>query len=168
MWVSRASLRFPGTHGFFRFLAWESMLFLFASVVPRWFADPFSIRQLLSWLMLVISAYLVLAGVRDLRRFGRQDRHRDDDQLLTFEKTTRLVSEGVYAHIRHPFYSSLLFLTWGIFLKDPAWVSALLGTVATVFLWATAKADEAECLAYFGPIYSDYMRTTTRFVPWLF
>ncbi len=165
LWISRASLRSPGTHGFFRFLAWESMLLLFVAVWRGWFVDPLSPRQLLSWILLIASAYLVLAGVRDLRRYGHQDDQREDDQLLSFEKTTRLVSEGIYAHIRHPLYSSLLFLTWGIFLKQPGWTAALLAAVASVMLWATAKADEGESLRYFGPVYLEYMHTTKKFVP---
>lgn len=168
LWVSRASLRSPGTHGFYRFLAWESMLMLFAAVVPRWFDDPFSWHQLVSWFLLLASIYPILAGVRDLRRFGRATEQRDDENLFGFEKTTRLVSEGIYAHIRHPLYSSLLLLTWGMCLKQPALVTVLLAALASVFLWATSRADEEECLRYFGEAYAKYMQGTKRFVPRLF
>jgi protein-S-isoprenylcysteine O-methyltransferase Ste14 len=144
------------------------MLLLFTTNVLPWFEDPFSPRQVVSWLLLFTSPYLVIAGARDLRRFGRPDDRREDEQLYSFEKTTRLVTEGIYGEIRHPLYGSLLLLTWGIFLKNITWVSGGLALVATIFLWATAKADEVECLGYFGMAYADYMTKTKRFVPRLF
>jgi protein-S-isoprenylcysteine O-methyltransferase Ste14 len=32
---------------------------------------------------------------------------------------------------------------------------------------ATARADEAECVRYFGQPYREYMKRTRMFVPWL-
>ena len=90
-----------------------------------------------------------------------------EPQLLAFEKTTTLVNTGIYHYIRHPLYSSLLFLAWGIFFKVPTWLGALLALAATLFLFATAKADEAECIRFFGPAYETYMKQTKRFVPFL-
>ena len=96
-------------------------------------------------------------------------RHRqDDNHLLTFEKTTALVTTGLYRYIRHPLYSSLLLLTWGVFFKIPAWSGGLLALAATLFLVATARADEAECIRFFGSSYQEYMKHTKMFVPFLF
>jgi protein-S-isoprenylcysteine O-methyltransferase Ste14 len=39
---------------------------------------------------------------------------------------------------------------------------------ATVFLSLTARADEAECIKFFGTAYEDYMKKTKRFIPILF
>jgi protein-S-isoprenylcysteine O-methyltransferase Ste14 len=65
-------------------------------------------------------------------------------------------------------YSSLLFLAWGVFLKDLSWLSAILALAATVFLVATAKMEEAENIRFFGPAYQTYIRQTKRFIPFLF
>lgn len=85
-----------------------------------------------------------------------------------FEKTTALITGGIYAHIRHPLYSSLLLLAWGISFKAPSLPGVLLAHVSTTFLIATARADEAECIRFFGDEYQEYMRTTKRFIPFLF
>jgi protein-S-isoprenylcysteine O-methyltransferase Ste14 len=167
-YASRASLRVPGSHGFYRFLAWECMVILFLLVVDRWFRDPFSGRQLISWLLLSVSAFLVLHGVHLLQSVGRPARDRPSEPLLAFERTTTLVMEGAYRYIRHPLYSSLLFLTWGIFLKHPTVLTAALAFAATGFLVATAKADEAESIRYFGSPYTEYMKRTKMFIPFLF
>lgn len=167
-YVSRQSLRVPSSHGFFRFFAWEALLALFLLNVPHWFDDPFSLPQLLSWLLLLGSLLLVVPGAIAFVRSGAISRERADATLLPFERTTRLVTSGVYRSLRHPMYSALLFLAWGVYCKDVSWTGALLTVGASILLYKTATADEAECIRYFGQAYRDYMRTTRRFVPFLF
>jgi protein-S-isoprenylcysteine O-methyltransferase Ste14 len=166
--VSRASLRTPKSHGFYRFLAWECMLALFLLVVDRWFRDPFSPIQLTSWLLMSVSVFLVVHGVYLLRHLGTPAKERQGEPLLSFEKTTKLVTQGAYRYIRHPLYSSLLFLTWGIFFKHPIALTGAVALFATGFLVATAKADERECIRFFGPSYEQYMKHTKMFIPFAF
>jgi protein-S-isoprenylcysteine O-methyltransferase Ste14 len=167
-YLSKASLRIPRSHGFYRFLAWECILILFLLVVERWFQDPFSVTQLISWLLLSVSAFLVLHGVRLLRLMGHPTQERSDEALLALERTTTLVTEGAYRYIRHPLYSSLLFLTWGIYFKHPIMLTGIVALTATAFLVATARAEEAECIQFFGHPYEQYMKRTRMFIPFLF
>ena len=166
--VSRASLAQPGSHGFYRFLAWEAILGLALLNVDAWFREPFSWHQLISWPLLLISAILVIGGVGLLRQRGAPDEARDDVPLVAFEKTTTLVTTGLYRYIRHPLYSSLLFLAWGIFFKVPSWPGGLLAAAATLFLVATARVEEAENVRFFGPAYEEYKQQTKMFIPLLF
>ncbi len=171
-YLTRASLRSPGSHGFYRFFAWECIvllvLFNFRSW-SGWFGDPLSVRQLVSWSLLTASLVLAVWGVQLLRSVGRPERdRREDEPLVGIERTTQLVTTGVFKYVRHPLYSSLLFLTWGVFFKRPGWVAIALALGATGFLLATAKAEEGENIRYFGPAYEDYMRGTRRFIPFLF
>ena len=169
VYVSRASLRQAGSHGFYRFFAWESILVLFLLNVEKWFVDPFSWHQLIAWTLLFASLAPLIFGVRSLRGRGHPtDKRPGDPSLLAFEKTTALVTTGIYAYIRHPLYSSLLLLAWGIFFKAPNLPGGLLALVATTFLIATARADEAECVQFFGDAYRKYMQKTKRFIPFLF
>jgi protein-S-isoprenylcysteine O-methyltransferase Ste14 len=168
VYISRSSLKKPGSHGFYRFFAWESILALVILNVDMWFVDPFSWHQLISWLLLLASIFLLIQGVRLLKALGQPDPRRADEGLQPFEKTTRLVTTGIYGYIRHPLYSSLLFLTWGTFFKDINWAGAFLACISTIFLIATARADEAECLHYFGPDYEAYKEHTKMFIPFLF
>lgn len=166
--VSWASLRRPGAHGFSRFFAWEAILALVLLNLDDWFNEPFGLRQMISWLCLALSLFLVLQGVWLLHRRGKPDHTRNDATLLPLEKTTSLVTAGVYRYIRHPLYSSLLFLAWGALLKAPSWVGGGLAVVATVCLIRTATAEEAENIQFFGPAYEAYMRRTKRFIPFVF
>jgi len=169
IWISWGSLRVLRSYGFYRFFAWELIAALFLLNVDGWFRDPLSWHQLASWFLLTVSLIPLVLGIRSLRGQGRPVRRRQaEPQLLAFEKTTSLVDTGIYHYVRHPLYSSLLFLTWGAFLKAPTWPGALLALAATMFLLATAIADEAECVRFFGPAYEGYMKRTKRFVPFLF
>ncbi len=168
VYVSRASLAVPRSHGFYRFFAWEAILALAVLNLDVWFRDPASWHQLISWPLLITSAFLVVLGVRLLRQVAEPDARRDDVPLVAFEKTTALVTTGIYRWIRHPLYSSLLFLAWGIFFKAPSWLGGLLALGATLFLVATARVEEAENVRFFGPPYREYVKQTKMFIPYLF
>jgi protein-S-isoprenylcysteine O-methyltransferase Ste14 len=167
-WVSRASLRSLRSHGLYRFFAWEAILALAVLNIDVWFVEPFSIHQIVSWLLLLVSLFLVIHGFRLLHLVGQPDGSREDPALLGVEKTTRLVKVGAYRYIRHPLYSSLLFLAWGVFFKDPSWVGGTLALVATFSLTLAARMEETENLAFFGPGYREYMAQTKMFIPLLF
>ena len=168
VYVSRAALRRPRSHGFWRFWAWEAIAALVVLNAPGWFRDPLAWHQLISWTLLILSVIPLALGLRQLRRARRDEQERPEASLLEFEKTAELVTTGVYRIIRHPMYSSLLLLAWGVFWKAPSWAGAALVTAATGCLLATARAEERENLRFFGPAYAAYMRQTRRFIPFLF
>jgi protein-S-isoprenylcysteine O-methyltransferase Ste14 len=167
VYLSRASLKSPRSHGFYRFFAWETVLALAVLNADRWFHNPWSWHQLISWPLLLISGFLVIHGVSLLRKRGRPDAQRYDETLVAFERTTVLVTTGIYRYIRHPLYSSLLFLAWGAFFKVPSWLGGLLALATTLFLVATAKVEEVENTQFFGPSYEEYMGQTKMFIPFI-
>src|SRR5512143_640851 len=168
--LSRASLASPRSHGFYRFLAWESILglaILCFRDLGQWFADPFGPRQVASWLLLFGSVIPAVWGTLALRARGAPSSGRQDPQLLAFERTTRLVTTGPFRYARHPMYGSLVLLAWGILFKRPtAWAGAL-ALCATAFMVATARAEESENVRYFGDEYRAYMQETWIFLPFL-
>jgi protein-S-isoprenylcysteine O-methyltransferase Ste14 len=169
IYISRASLRNPSSHGFYRFWAWECMAAIFILNVEHWFENPFTPYQLISWIFLFVCLIPVVWGTLLLKQRGKPVEVRPGDpNLLAFEKTTLLVTSGIYAYIRHPLYSSLLLLAWGIFFKLPSWLGVFLVLTTTIFLLLTARADAAECLQSFGRPYQGYMQKTRRFIPFIF
>jgi protein-S-isoprenylcysteine O-methyltransferase Ste14 len=167
--ISWRSLRQPGSHGFYRFFAWEAILALFLTNITFWFYKPFAWNQLIAWALLLLSLVPLLSGVHSLRTRGKPAKQREGDVcLLAFEQTTTLVTSGIYHYIRHPLYSSLFLLVWGIFFKAPSAFGVALTVTATLFLFATARADERECTQFFGAPYREYMKKTKRFIPYLF
>ena len=163
--VSRKSLVRPRSHGFPRFFAWESLAALFLIVVPRWIDAWTSPRQLVSWTLITVSAYFALRGAYLLRTLGKPDPSRTGDELFPFERTSRIVNFGLYRHVRHPLYASLLFLTWGFYLKLPAWPELLLAVSASLFLVLASLIDESECLEHFGDAYRAYRERVWCWIP---
>lgn len=167
--VSWKSLSKPRSHGYYRFFAWECIFILFLLNAKYWFKNPFAWYQLIAWALLFVSLIPLGYGLFFLRTRGNPTTQREgDESLLAFEKTTRLVTTSIYKYIRHPLYSSLLFLAWGIFFKLPSLTGIALVAVTTAFLFATARADEAECIRFFGTEYVEYMKRTKMFIPKVF
>ncbi len=160
LWISLPGLKNPKSYGYYRFFSWVAILAMFCLNMRYWFIDPFSWNQVIAWILLIISLVLLIPGVVLLRTSGKPT-----DML---EATTRLVQTGIYRYIRHPLYASLLFLSWGIFLKQPSLLEGCLTMVTAAFLYATARADENESIAKFGQEYSNYMKNSRMFIPFLF
>lgn len=78
------------------------------------------------------------------------------------------MTSGIFHYIRHPMYSSLLILAWGVAMKNPGPLALLIAALASVLLYLTAVTEEKEDIAFFGDPYREYMSETKRFIPWIF
>ncbi len=166
--ISWRSLGDTRSHGFYRFFAFEALLLLFLRNVDWWFVEAFSPAQIASWLLLFSAAAFAIDGFYLLRRGGKPRPGGADSPLLGFEQTTILVTAGVFKLVRHPLYSSLLLLGWGIFLKRPSLQPLAITVVASCSLFLTARIEERENLAKFGDAYLNYRNSTKMFIPYLF
>jgi len=166
-WISRWSLRHPASHGFSRFFAFEAVLAVILLNIPHWFRQPLRPQQLFSWIFLCASLVYVAWGFLLLRRLGGFRPTAEVAPDFGWEKTGHLVTTGIYRRIRHPMYGSLFLLAWGAVLKAVTAGSLALGIAASLALFATAKAEEAENVRSFGEEYVEYMKRTNRFVPFL-
>jgi protein-S-isoprenylcysteine O-methyltransferase Ste14 len=147
-------------YGLFRFFGFEFLTLLIVWNASRWFRDPLSIRQIVSWIIIAASTALAAHGARLLRSEGKAQRR-------VIEDTETVVEVGVYRFIRHPLYASLLFFGWAVFLKGPDLLSAALAVAATTFWVGTARYEERFNIDRFGVAYSEYVKRTKMFVPFL-
>ena len=102
-----------------------------------------------------------------MKKIGKPGMNRDNKALYQFEKTSELIDTGIFKYVRHPLYSSLLFLTWGIFLKNTMAGLSFVAMLSTVFLYITVIFDEKECIKHFGYKYREYMKRSKRFIPFI-
>ncbi len=153
------SLRFKRYHGIARFFAFESVFVLVLLNYKVWFSNPFSPVQLASWILLIVSSYVVITGYMLLKRKGKPDSN--------FENTSLLVKSGIYGYIRHPLYLSVFLLGTGIMLKNPGKVQLALGIVNLIAVYITARIEENEMIAKFGDQYRTYMKETKMFIPYI-
>jgi protein-S-isoprenylcysteine O-methyltransferase Ste14 len=153
------SIKYKRYHGIARFFAFESVFILVLMNYNVWFQKPFSPLQLLSWAMLIISIYAVIAGYLLLKRKGKP--------TVNFENTSLLVKTGIYALIRHPLYLSVFLLGTGVMLKKPEPFQLVLGTINLIAVWITARIEENEMITRFGDEYRTYMKETKMFIPFI-
>jgi len=167
LYVSRRSLLNPKTHGFYRFFVFEGNLALVLLNHPYWFVDPLSPLHILSWLLLAVSISFIVHALMMLKKQGGHGDRPDTPENHPFENTVNVVDTGLYRYIRHPMYSSLLFLGWGACLKNitPLTVGLVLGVSA--FLFLAARVEERENIRFFGSSYRAYMKRSRMFVPWI-
>jgi protein-S-isoprenylcysteine O-methyltransferase Ste14 len=177
--VSWRSLKASRSHGFARFFAWEALAGLILLNAPFWFTNPFGPRQIIAWMLLFGAIPVALHGFWLLKQIGRPRQASlqpgggataaaTSAANFAFENTTTLVTIGAYHYIRHPLYASLLILGAGAWLKDISTPATLLFGIAVGCLYMTARMEEDENEKRFGQNYTDYMRKTRMFIPYLF
>lgn len=165
--ISRQALKNPRSHGFYRFFVFEGVTLLILLNNPYWFSDPFSPTHIFSWTLLAFSLVFVILSIKALRQKGGYANRADMPENFAFENTTTIVEAGLYRYVRHPMYSSLLFLAWGAFLKHVTFINVFLVLGVSGLLVVAAKIEERENVYFFGNDYKRYMRCTKMFIPWL-
>jgi protein-S-isoprenylcysteine O-methyltransferase Ste14 len=153
------SIKHKRYHGISRFFSFESIYILVLLNHKIWFVEPFSFRQLISWVCLFLSLYFAVAGFLLLKKIGKPG--------VNFEDTSVLVKEGLYKYIRHPLYLSLFLFGTGVVLKGPAPVQIILGLVNTAAVFITSKIEEHEMTVRFGDQYKQYIKETKMFLPFI-
>ena len=153
------SVKHKRYHGIPRFFSFMSIYLLVLLNIKVWFHDPFSLIQVISWILLIMSAYFAIAGFLLLKRWGKSSGN--------FENTTILVKSGVYGLIRHPLYFSLFLLGTGVMMKDPGIISLMLATLNLIAVYFTARFEEKEMVEKFGETYIKYMTETKMFIPYI-
>jgi protein-S-isoprenylcysteine O-methyltransferase Ste14 len=151
------SIKYKRYHGIVRFFAFESVFILVLLNIKVWFVNPFSLLQIASWILLIMSVYVVITGFLLLKRKGRPDSN--------FENTSLLVKSGIYGYIRHPLYLSVFLLGTGIMLKNPAPPQLILAVINLIAVYFTARIEEHEMIVKFGEEYKAYMKETKMFIP---
>ena len=75
-----------------------------------------------------------------------------------------LVTRGIYAWLRHPMYTGIVFIVVGLLVRTPTLVVAIVGAVLVVFLVAKSRFEETLLQSRY-PEYADYRRTTWGVIP---
>jgi protein-S-isoprenylcysteine O-methyltransferase Ste14 len=76
-----------------------------------------------------------------------------------------LVTDGLYAYIRHPQYSGLFLVMIGMLIQWPTIITALMFPVLLFVYYRLSRREEKEALKIFGYEYRRYMDSTPMFIP---
>lgn len=81
--------------------------------------------------------------------------------------TGTLVETGLYKYIRHPQYTGLLLLSFGMMIEWATLPLLILYPVMIYMYVRLAKKEEEDMIDEFGSAYQDYMKRTKMFIPHL-
>ncbi len=154
-----------------RFLMW--ILFLFGGgALGLWLDTQWAwARALLLnpwWHLLTLAVGVVLLwGVMRVSRYtgrllARMGREGDDVPRM---ETNKLVTDDIYACMRHPMHLGLMFspLAIALILGSPSFIFILAPLEMLIIVALIKLVEEREALAKFGDDYRAYMKTTPMF-----
>ncbi|PRR81063.1 methyltransferase family protein [Clostridium vincentii] len=81
--------------------------------------------------------------------------------------TGSLVTKGIYRYIRHPQYTGLLLLSFGMMAEWATLPMIILYPVMISMYVRLAKREEKDMLVEFGNEYREYMKITKMFIPFI-
>lgn len=84
------------------------------------------------------------------------------------KKSHELISHGIYSYVRHPIYGGLIFMVSGVLLVSGSY-TFIIGLVLMLIAGEIfAKREEKLLTKHFGKKYIEYMKTTKKFIPFVY
>lgn len=108
----------------------------------------FTFLHPISVIMMILGATFIIVGWRKI--------HASEGMLVT---------DGLYAFVRHPQYLGFLLLTLGMLIQWVTLPTALMWPILTVLYYRLAREEEKEMEERFGKEYLEYKHKVPRFIP---
>lgn len=100
---------------------------------------------------------------------AHDDLGRNWSPTLQIREGHTLVTNGIYHHIRHPMYTSVLLWCIAQALLLPNWIAGAAGIISFSIAYLTRIGKEEQMLLdQFGDEYQAYKQRTKQLVPYLF
>jgi protein-S-isoprenylcysteine O-methyltransferase Ste14 len=132
------------------------------SGAPR--VADYAFQPALAWLGAAVFAAALYGFYRTHRDLGRSW-----SVTLEIRQTHRLVTTGVYRHVRHPMYAAFFLWALAQALLLPNWIAGPAGLLGFGTLFALRVGREERMMeAAFGDAYRDYAARTWRVCPGVF
>jgi protein-S-isoprenylcysteine O-methyltransferase Ste14 len=104
--------------------------------------------------VMILSTIIILAGLW-LIIGGWQRIH----------KSEGLVTDGVYARVRHPQYLGIILITLAFLIQWPTLLTLAMWPILIVMYYRLAKREESEMETKFAKEYREYQRRVPMFLP---
>ena len=143
----------------------SSLYFTIATVtlIASWllyflkYHDPiFLILIIAGWVSLILGLTFIFLAMGLLRFTGRVEKGRD------FTHTTTMVTNGVYAIVRHPLYLGWLLLYPAVIFLSQNCIVTIIGCLGTTCMFQIARLDDASLIEKFGDSYISYLESVPR------
>lgn len=126
----------------------------------------FSQQEPLAWLSLIGIGLMILGLIVNRMAISALGKFWDK---LVIKEDHHLITEGIYAYIRHPIYTSYILLFMGYVVLFQAPISAMLfAVVLSIWYGSRISLEEAMLIEKFGDAYRQYSAKTKRLIPFLY
>jgi len=116
-------------------------------------------------LPLTIASFGVILVSIVINLLARQELARNWSPLAGTSAEQSLIKSGIYAHIRHPIYTSGILLSLGLALVTGSLWGLALFILAVIAFVVRINAEEKALLAKFGVEYQEYAQNTGALLP---
>ena len=121
---------------------------------------PFGMRLAVGWLIagLVVGlagAVLALWGMFEFRSLAR----------VSALEENRLVTSGIYAHVRHPQHTGMIAAAFGLAVAFQTLFGLLLAVVALLWSLVQTRLEDRRLIVLFGDDARRYIAAVPRYVP---
>jgi len=114
----------------------------------------------LRWIAAIVAVLALAATIKCWRRMGKDWRMAIDRQ-----GKTDLITDGLFARIRHPIYAFSILLALCSAAIVPTAPMLAVAAVNIVLVNIKARNEERHLLGVHGDTYAQYLRRTGRFLP---
>ena len=111
------------------------------------------------WIAAVAVAGCLVLTIQCWRRMGR------DWRMDISDRNTSLITDGLFARIRHPIYAFSIVMMIGTAIVLPTPPMLLLAVIHVVLFYVKARNEEAHLARMHGESYARYVQRTGRFFP---
>ncbi len=153
-------------------LAWIPVVIAWIALPWLALARPQSVLAVPAWattlewpvvLRLVASIVAVLSLAATVKCWVRMGK--DWRMAVTGEPAQPLITDGLFARIRHPIYAFSILLMLCTMMILPTVPMLVVGCVHITLMVMKARNEERHLLAHHGEAYAQYLKRTGRFMP---
>jgi protein-S-isoprenylcysteine O-methyltransferase Ste14 len=144
-------------------LAWCTLPWLALGQVQGWRAVPSFALQSgyapVRWVFALVAVACLVLTIDCWRRMGRNWR------MDISDRNTALVTEGLFARIRHPIYAFSIVMMVATAAVLPSAAMLVVAVIHIVLMNIKARSEEAHLARLHGEAYARYVERTGRFFP---
>lgn len=107
-----------------------------------------TIEMLVGYLIMTIGGILIVSGWEKI-----------------YKNKNDLAIDGIYKYMRHPQYTGIILVTFGMLVHWPTIITLLTWPVLAVAYYYLAKKEERELEDQFGEVYQEYKSRVPMFFP---
>lgn len=143
-------------------------MYVIASVIGRYLPEGFlwghTLINQIGYLGLYLNVAFAIAGLTIVILGWYQIYH---GYWKKVQGTGQVVTRGIYRYIRHPQYSGLILIAFGMLCGWATLTNIIMFPIIVMLYVRLAKKEEKNMISEFGDEYVVYMKKTKRFIPFV-